>query len=135
MGGFMIGFASAISLVMTNGQIIHTCIHAAAGVLETWPSFLQAIGMNILNIMVNFFIISGSGQAFVVMPILSPLAQIVGVTQQTAILAYQLGDGLTNFLYPQSGVLMAGLAVSRVSWSDWASSHGSLCWFRPSSAS
>ena len=120
MGGFMIGFASAISLVMTNGQIIHTCIHAAAGVLETWPSFLQAIGMNILNILVNFFIISGSGQAFVVMPILSPLAQIVGVTQQTAILAYQLGDGLTNFLYPQSGVLMAGLAVSRVSWSDWA---------------
>jgi len=119
-GCFMIGFASSISLVMTQGNIIHTCIHAFAGFLSTWPNFLQAIGMNIMNIFVNFFIISGSGQAFVVMPIQSPLAQIVGVTQQTAILAYQLGDGLTNFIYPQSGVLMAGLAVSRVSWSDWA---------------
>ena len=119
-GALMIGFASAISLVMTNGNIIHTCVHAAANVVGNLPPALTAIGMNILNIMVNFFIISGSGQAFVVMPIMSPLAQIVGVTQQTAILAYQLGDGLTNFIYPQSGVLMAGLAVSRVSWGDWA---------------
>ena len=119
-GGMMIGFAGAISLVMTQGNIVHTIIHAMALVLAELPPALTAIGMNIMNIFVNFFIISGSGQAFVVMPIQSPLAQIVGVTQQTAILAYQLGDGFTNFIYPQSGVLMAGLAVSRVGWSDWA---------------
>lgn len=123
-GALMIGFASAISLVMTNGNIIHTCVHAAAGVVGSLPPALTAIGMNILNIFVNFFIISGSGQAFVVMPIMSPLAQVVGVTQQTAILAYQLGDGLTNFIYPQSGVLMAALSVSRVSWPDWAKFAG-----------
>lgn len=116
----MIGFAGSIALVMTQGNIIHTCIHAMAGALGALPPALTAIGMNIMNIFVNFFIISGSGQAFVVMPIQSPLASIVGVTQQTAILAYQLGDGFTNFIYPQSGVLMAGLAVSRVNWADWA---------------
>lgn len=119
-GVFMIGFAGSIALVMTQGNIIHTCIHAMAGALGALPPALTAIGMNIMNIFVNFFIISGSGQAFVVMPIQSPLASIVGVTQQTAILAYQLGDGFTNFIYPQSGVLMAGLAVSRVNWADWA---------------
>jgi len=119
-GAMMIGFAGSISLVMNQGNIIHTIIHAMAEVLSTLPTALTVIGMNIMNIIVNFFIISGSGQAFVVMPIQSPLAQIVGVTQQNAILAYQLGDGLTNFIYPQSGVLMAALAVSRVSWSDWA---------------
>ena len=110
----MIGFAASISVVMTNGNIIHTCVHAAAAVVGSLPPAFTAIGMNILNIFVNFFIISGSGQAFVVMPIMSPLAQVVGVTQQTAILSYQLGDGLTNFLYPQSGVLMAALSVSTV---------------------
>ena len=118
-GAMMIGFAGSISLVMNQGNIIHTIIHAMATVLSHLPSALTAIGMNIMNIFVNFFIISGSGQAFVVMPIQSPLAQIVGVTQQTSILAYQLGDGFTNFIYPQSGVLMAGLAVSRVGWGDW----------------
>lgn len=123
-GALMIGFAASISVVMTNGNIIHTCVHAAAAVVGSLPPAFTAIGMNILNIFVNFFIISGSGQAFVVMPIMSPLAQVVGVTQQTAILSYQLGDGLTNFLYPQSGVLMAALSVSRVSWSDWVKFAG-----------
>ena len=119
-GALMIGIASSISLVMNKGGIIHTCVHAAAGVVEQLPKALTVIGLNILNIFINFFIISGSGQAFVVMPIQSPLAHVVGITQQTAILSYQLGDGFTNFIYPQSGVLMAGLAVSRVSWADWA---------------
>ena len=123
-GALMIGFAGSISLVMTNGNIIHTCVHAAAGVIGNLPPALTAIGMNILNIFVNFFIISGSGQAFVVMPIMSPLARNVGVTQQTAILSYQLGDGLTNFIYPQSSVLMAGLSVGRISWADWAKFAG-----------
>lgn len=125
-GALMIGFATSISLVMTNGNIIYTCVHAAAGVVGNLPPALTAIGMNILNIFVNFFIISGSGQAFVVMPIMSPLARIVGITQQTTILSYQLGDGITNYIYPQSGVLMAGLSVGRVSWTDWAKFAGKI---------
>jgi uncharacterized ion transporter superfamily protein YfcC len=67
----------------------------------------------------NFVIPSGSGQALVTMPIMAPLSDLVGVTRQTAVLAYQLGDGLGNILYPTSGYFMATLALAGVGWNKW----------------
>jgi uncharacterized ion transporter superfamily protein YfcC len=67
----------------------------------------------------NFVIPSGSGQALVTMPIMAPLSDLVGVTRQTAVLAYQLGDGLGNILYPTSGYFMATLALAGVTWDKW----------------
>ena len=67
----------------------------------------------------NFFIPSGSGQAFVTMPIMSPLATLTDVPQQTAVLAFQFGDGLSNTIVPTSGILMGMLALARIPYGRW----------------
>ena len=70
--------------------------------------------MVIVQTFINFFINSGSGQAATTMPIMAPLADILGVSRQTAVLAFQYGDGLSNSLWPTSGVLMAGLCMAGI---------------------
>ena len=67
----------------------------------------------------NFIVPSGSGQALVTMPLMAPLSDIIGVTRQTAVLAFQLGDGIGNILYPTSGYFMATLALAGVPWQKW----------------
>ena len=93
----IVGFARTIEVVLTDGQIIDTIIHSIAGVLTNLGAEASAVGMLAVQTICNFFIPSGSGQAFVTMPIMSPLATLTGVPQQTAVLAYQFGDGFTRF--------------------------------------
>jgi uncharacterized ion transporter superfamily protein YfcC len=81
--------------------------------------------MYIFQCLLNFLIPSGSGQAAVSMPIMAPLGDILGITRQTAVLAYQLGDGISNIWTPTSGYFMAGLALARIPWQKWAK------WFLP----
>ena len=76
--------------------------------------------MYIFQSLFNFFVVSGSGQAALTMPIMAPLADLVGVTRQVAVLAFQLGDGFTNMIVPTSGILMAILGVAKVEWAVWA---------------
>jgi uncharacterized ion transporter superfamily protein YfcC len=76
--------------------------------------------MYIFQCLLNFIIPSGSGQAAVSMPILAPLSDLVGVTRQTAVLAFQLGDGISNIFTPTSGYFMAGLALAKIPWTKWA---------------
>src|SRR5699024_6849574 len=83
------------------------------------PSSMAAVGMFIANTFINFFIPSGSGQAFVTMPIMTPVADMVNITRQTAVQAYQFGDGFSNMIFPTSGPLMASLAVAGVSYGKW----------------
>ena len=73
----------------------------------------------------NFFVPSGSGQAAIMMPIQTPLTDMIGIFRQVSVLAFQFGDGFSNVLYPTSGPLMASLAVAGVSWIKWAK------WFIP----
>jgi uncharacterized ion transporter superfamily protein YfcC len=68
---------------------------------------------------INFFIPSGSGQAMVTMPILIPLGDLIGISRQTMILAFQVGDGLTNLIVPTSGGTLAMLALGKVSYAKW----------------
>lgn len=119
LASVIIGIARGISVVMTNGHIIDTVVFALAHVLKNIPSMLTVIGMLLVVTLMNFLIPSGSGKAVVLFPILSPLADVVGVTRQTAILAYQFGDGFSNILYPTSGYFMACLAIGGVSWQKW----------------
>lgn len=118
-GAILVGFASAISVVLTDGHIIHTLIHAASLPLKAMPTTLAAVCMFFINLVFNFFVSSATGQAAIVMPIMSPLADIVGVTRQVAVLAYQYGDGLSNTIIPTSGVLMAALGVAGVPFTKW----------------
>ncbi len=115
----LVGFARTIEVVMTDGQIIDSIVHAIAGVLENLPAEAAAIGMLIVQTICNFFIPSGSGQAFVTMPIMSPLATLTDVPQQTAVLAYQFGDGFTNMIVPTSALVMGALALGKVPYSAW----------------
>lgn len=118
-GAILIGFASAISVLLTDGNIIHTIIYGLSLPLQMLPKALAAVCMFYINLIFNFFVSSASGQAAIVMPIMTPLADVIGITRQVAVLAYQYGDGLSNTIIPTSGVLMAALGVSGVPFSKW----------------
>ena len=115
----LVGFARTIEVVLTDGQIIDTIVYSIAGVLEGLPAEASAIGMLVVQAICNFFIPSGSGQAFVTMPIMSPLATLTDVPQQTAVLAYQFGDGFTNMIVPTSALVMGALALGKVPYGAW----------------
>ena len=119
-GALVVGFARGILVVMTDGQILHTILNAAANVLGQLPSMLSAIGTYIFQCLLNFIVPSGSGQAAVSIPILAPLGDLVGITRQTTCIAFQLGDGISNIFTPTSGYFMAGLALAKIPWAKWA---------------
>ena len=122
----IVGFARAIAVVLEDGQIIDTVVHGVASLLEGMPPDVSAVGMLLVQSLCNFFIPSGSGQAFVTMPIMSPLATLTGVPQQTAVLAFQFGDGFTNMVVPTSALVMGALALGRVPYTAWLKFIGPL---------
>lgn len=115
----IIGMAQAIALILADGNIIDTIIHALAGGLTAVPSWLQAPAMFLANILVNVFITSGSGQAAAVMPLFIPLADLIGMTRQTAILCFNFGDGFCNYILPTSTALMGNLSACNVPYDKW----------------
>ncbi len=122
----LVGFARTIEVVMTDGQIIDTVVFSIAGLLEGLPAEASALGMLVVQTVCNFFIPSGSGQAFVTMPIMSPLATLTDVPQQTAVLAFQFGDGFTNMIVPTSALVMGALALGKVPYVAWFKFVGPL---------
>ncbi len=115
----LIGFARTIEVVLKSGQVIDTIIHAIASTLEGTGPYVSAVGMLAVQTVCNFFIPSGSGQAYVTMPIMSPLATLTGVPQQVAVLAYQFGDGFTNMVVPTSALVMGTLALGKIPYTRW----------------
>ena len=108
------------SYCWTEGRVIDTIINGLAAPLQTFPAEVAAIGMLGVQTLCNLFIPSGSGQAFVTMPIMAPLADLTSLTRQTAVLAYQFGDGFTNMIVPTNPVLMGILALGRIPYQRWA---------------
>lgn len=119
LGALIVGLSRGVSVVMNDAMITDTIIHALAGVLQNLPAGITSVGMLIVQTIMNFLIPSGSGQAVVTMPIMAPLADLVGVTRQTAVLALQYGDGFSNIFYPVSGYFMATLALGHVPYEKW----------------
>ena len=115
----LIGFARTIEVVLSEGQVIDTIINAIASTLEGSGAYVSAVGMLAVQTICNFFIPSGSGQAYVTMPIMSPLATLTGVPQQVAVLAYQFGDGFTNMVVPTSALVMGTLALGKIPYTRW----------------
>lgn len=116
---FIIGMAQAISGIMNAGNITDTVVHALAGGLSLVPSFLQAPAMLVANTVINIFLTSGSGQAAAVIPIMAPLADLVGMTRQTAILAFNFGDGFCNYVLPTSTALMGIISAVNIPYDRW----------------
>lgn len=100
-------------------SLLNSLLAGLAGAAGALPQWLTAWGMLGVQSVINLFIVSGSGQAAVTMPLMAPLADLTGVTRQTAVLAFQLGDGLTNLIVPSSAGLMGSLAAARVDYADW----------------
>lgn len=115
----IIGLAQAISGIMTDGKIIDTVVHGLASGLNVVPAVLQAPAMLIANTIINVFLTSGSGQAAAVMPIMTPLADLIGMTRQTAILAFNFGDGFCNYILPTSTALMGIISASNIPYDRW----------------
>ncbi len=118
-GALIIGVSRGIAVVMSNAQITDTIVHFFATTLQGIPGTFAAVGMMVSQTIIEFFISSGSGQAVATMPIMAPLSDVIGVTRQSAVLALQLGDGLTNILYPVSGYFMATIGLARVPYQKW----------------
>lgn len=118
-GALVIGLAASIKVVLENGEIIFTIVNFFNMAVDHVPTALIAVTISIAQGFINLFIPSGSGQALVTMPILIPLADLIGISRQVMILAFQVGDGLTNLIIPTSGGTLAMLALARVSFSEW----------------
>ncbi len=118
-GAFMVGFATSIKVLMEMGNIGDTISHQLSTVLQGLPLYASAICMTISQTVINFFIPSGSGQALATLPVMLPLGESLGLTRQITILAFQIGDGLSNLVNPTLGGLIAMLSMCRVPIDRW----------------
>ena len=120
----VVGMAQGIMLVLggsspTDGTVLNTILNGISSLLVGVPAAAAAVLMYIFQSVFNFFVVSGSGQAALTMPIMAPLADLLGVTRQTAVLAFQLGDAFTNLIVPTSGCMMGCLAIAKLDWGKW----------------
>jgi uncharacterized ion transporter superfamily protein YfcC len=116
----MVGFARAVLILLEDGGIMDTLLFKVSNFVGDFPAMISVQLMYVFQTLTNFFVPSGSGQAALTMPIMAPLADILGITRQTAVLAYQFGDGFTNIIIPTSAVTIAALGMGGVPWDKWA---------------
>jgi uncharacterized ion transporter superfamily protein YfcC len=115
----LFGFARSIQVVLEQGGVIDTIVHGLSVPLQSLGPEFAAVGMFFVQTLTNLFIPSGSGQAYVTMPIMAPLADVVGVTRQVAVLAYQFGDGFSNIIVPTNPVIIGILAIAGIPYDRW----------------
>ena len=118
-GAFMVGFATSIKVAMEMGNISDSIAFYLAQGLQSLPLYGSAVAMSAAQSVINFFIPSGSGQALATLPIMIPMGDLLGLTRQTTILAFQIGDGVTNLFNPTLGGLIAMLAMCRIPFDRW----------------
>lgn len=118
-GALVVGLARGILVIFTDANVIDTIIYGMATAIQGLPTVITSLGIYVTQIIISAIVPSGSGMAALTMPVLTPLADIVGVTRQTTVLAYQFADGFTNILTPLSGYFMAGLALAGIPYQKW----------------
>jgi len=118
-GAFMVGFATTIKVLMDEGQIGDSISFYLSEMLQGLPLYASAITMSLSQCLMNLFIPSGSGQALATLPVMIPLGETLGLTSQSSILAFQIGDGVTNLINPTLGGLIAMLSMCRVPLDKW----------------
>lgn len=108
-GALLVGVSRSIPVIMENAFIIDTVVYWLANILQNFQGIASALGMLFVQNIINFFIPSGGGQALVTMPILAPVGEMVGVSRQVSVLAFQFGDGFSNIFWPTSVFMMCGI--------------------------
>jgi len=119
LAALLIGFARAIFVVLEDGRIVDTIVHAMVTPLEGLPTHASAVGMVLAQIAIHFPVPSLSGQAVLTMPVLVPLSDLLGISRQVTVLAFQYGAGVSDLIIPTSGSLMAILALAEVRYEEW----------------
>ncbi|MEE2879376.1 MAG: putative basic amino acid antiporter YfcC [Pseudomonadota bacterium] len=122
----VVGFAKGIVILLGGDSagefsVLNSALAAIASATAGLGESLSAVAMLVIQSVINLFVVSGSGQAALTMPLMAPLADLNGVSRQTAVLAFQFGDGLTNLVCPASAALLGCLTAARVSWASWVS--------------
>jgi len=119
MAALIIGFSKAILVVASDGKIIDTVLYSMSNAVGDFSPMVAAQSMFVVQGFINFFIPSGSGQAAITMPLMAPLSDLLSVSRQTAVLAYQFGDGLFNLIIPTSGITMGLLTMAKIPYNVW----------------
>jgi len=118
-GGILILMAMSIKLIVVSGGIMDTILFQASKLFQGANPFISAVMIYLLALLIEFFVASGSAKAFLMMPILLPLADLVGVTRQITVTAYCFGDGFSNMIYPTNPVLLIVLGLTVVGYPKW----------------
>jgi len=118
-GAILVGVASSLAVIMNSANIIHTIIYGSSKLMVLFPGAISAVIMFFINLVFNFFVPSGPAQAAIVMPIMAPLSDVLGLTRQVAVLCFQYGDGFSNSIIPTSGVLMGVLGMAKIPYTKW----------------
>lgn len=119
VGCLIIGIARTVEVILSDAKILDTIVYGIVNIVNVMPDSIKAVGMFICQSLINCVIVSGTGQAAVTMPLMVPVSDLVGISRQTAVLAFQLGDGFSNSVLPMSSSLMGYLAVSKIPYSKW----------------
>ena len=115
----VVGFASGIIVILQDGKVVDSILHGMQEGLSGTGRVGSLSAMYGIQALINFVIPSATAKAAITIPIMAPFADLVGVSRQAMVLAFQFGDGFTNMLTPTSGVLMAALAMARIPYSEW----------------
>ena len=120
----VVGMAKGILIVLGGADpsvpsALNTVLNAAANAIGDLPPAISAWFMYIFQSIFNFFVVSGSGQAALTMPLMAPLSDLVGVTRQVAVLAFQFGDGFSNLVVPTSGALIGAIGAAKLDFGKW----------------
>jgi uncharacterized ion transporter superfamily protein YfcC len=118
-GALLIMLAYSVKYIIDSGMVTDTLLFMAAGAIEQASPFGSVFLVYLITLVMNFFIGSASAKAFLMMPILVPLADLVGITRQTAVLAFGYGDGFSNMIFPTNPLLLIALSFTVVSYVKW----------------
>ena len=116
---FMILMASSIKYTLIEGKILDTLLHSAVGIAENLPKGAVILFIYLIVLVLNFFISSGSAKAFLLMPLIVPMAQIFEISSQLSVMAFAFGDGFSNVMYPTNPVLLISLGMAGISYVKW----------------
>ena len=115
----MILMASSIKYTLQEAKILDSILHATSTIAESLPKWSVILFVYLIVLVMNFFIPSGSAKAFMLIPIIMPIAQICGISPQLCIVAFAFGDGFSNVMYPTNAALLISLGLVDVSYIDW----------------
>ena len=116
----MILMANSIKYTMVEVNVLDTILDGAISIAETLPRWSVILFIYLITLVMNFFIASGSAKAFLLMPLIVPVAEVFGISAQLCVVAYAFGDGFSNVFYPTNPVLLISLGLADVSYGKWA---------------